>query len=203
MTAIWRFIAAFAGIAFLLLTAVQLYAASYAHAVDAYLARLIAPVQSAAFIQGFLAVTEFGGTLGTVLVTLGALYFLRRNQRMATCLVIAVAGSAAAATLVKQFVSRVRPDPLIWFDPLLTYSFPSGHATSAMALYGFLMVASALLLPSGIKRTTLMLLCSVLVLMVGASRLVLGAHFLSDVLGGYLLGLFWIGLALSFEKKRV
>lgn len=203
MIAIWRFVAAFAGTAFLLLTGVQLYASAYAHSVDAYLARLIAPVQNAASIQGFLGVTEFGGTLGTVLITIGALYFLRRNPHVAIRLVIVVAGSAAVANLVKQIVSRVRPDPLIWFDPLLTYSFPSGHATSAMALYGFLMVASALLLPSGIKRTTLMFLCSALVLMIGASRLVLGAHFLSDVVGGYLLGLFWIGLVLSFRKKRV
>lgn len=201
MTTAWRLVTAFTGIAFLLLTFAQLAAAPYVHTIDSHLARLLAPLQNLASIQGFLVVTEFGGMLGTVLVTLGALYFLRKHPHLAVRLVIVVAGSAATATFVKHVVSRARPDPLIWFDPLLTYSFPSGHSTSAMALYGFLAIASALLLPSGTKRTMLILLCGVLVLMIGTSRLMLGAHFLTDVVGGYLLGLFWIGLIFSFKKR--
>lgn len=106
-------------------------------------------------------------------------------------LFVAVAGTGIAANLVKRSVGRVRPHHLadgatIEFDPFAwaakAASFPSGHATTAAAL------GAVLVLLYGRKGVPWAV---ALMLLVGLSRVVVGAHFISDVVAGALLG--WLG----------
>ena len=106
--------------------------------------------------------------------------------------VCALSGLAALATnhLLKLAVERPRPSPDLVdvFKELADFSFPSGHVMFYTAFFGFLFFLSYTLLQQSRKRLLLLLLFGGLVVLVGPSRIYLGNHWVSDVLGAYLLG---------------
>ena len=124
------------------------------------------------------------------------------RPRIAVFVVVTSLGGGLVDTLVKVAVDRPRP---VVDHPVATAfgkSFPSGHAMGATVVYGALLVAFWTLLPRRARRPALAATVA-LVLAVGTSRLLLGVHFLTDVVGGYLLGLAWLsGAVAAFESWR-
>ncbi|MDQ1299500.1 MAG: hypothetical protein QG636_168 [Patescibacteria group bacterium] len=199
MNKTWISLAFASGAAFLALALAQHYAPGLVRAVDIPVATLLSPLQTFSYVQGFLVVTTFGDVVGIVAIALGAAVLLRHHPSLVQRLIIALVGSTITTNVVKVLVSRTRPETLLWLNPFLSFSFPSGHATASMALFGFLAVASARL-QQGRRHFISVALCILIILLVGLSRLALGAHFFSDVIGGWLLGLFWVALAFSFKR---
>ncbi|MFF2288091.1 phosphatase PAP2 family protein [Peribacillus butanolivorans] len=76
------------------------------------------------------------------------------------------------------------------------YSFTSVHATNAIALYGFLALLIWQYLSS--SRTMLIFISAIFILTIGFSRIYLGAHYPSDILGGFFTGGFWLGSQSGF-----
>ncbi|MEM8568872.1 MAG: phosphatase PAP2 family protein [Bacteroidota bacterium] len=93
---------------------------------------------------------------------------------------------------LKHFVARPRPVNALRLVEASSYSFPSGHAMSATALYGFLIYLCYKYLPFGVLRASGVFFLSLLILMIGTSRIYLGVHYASDVLAGFVIGLFWL-----------
>ena len=127
-----------------------------------------------------------------VLVAVAVIYLLRqRRVRLALYLVVTSVGGGLVDTAVKILVNRPRP---IVDHPIATAlgkSFPSGHAMSSTVTYGAL---ALVFLPALPRRWRPVGLGGVvlLVLAIGTSRLFLGVHFVSDVVGGFVLGLAWV-----------
>jgi len=144
-------------------------------------------------------VTWLGSTAIIVPLMLGAAVGFvtrRRDWRSAALLVIAVAGAAGLYEFVKPVVGEPRPPATIWIGHFGGAAFPSGHATQGVAFYGML----ALLLSRGRSlraRALIWTSAAVIALAIGASRIYLGAHWLSDVLAGYALGTAWVALILA------
>jgi undecaprenyl-diphosphatase len=106
-------------------------------------------------------------------------------------LTTAVAGAVGLYNIVKVAVERSRPPSTVWIGDYSGTAFPSGHATQAVAFYGMLaIVLSANRTPS--VRVIVWMGAAATALVVGASRLYLGAHWLTDDLAGYALGAAWI-----------
>ncbi len=198
----WAYLAAISGIAFILLAFAQRFAADFVRALDVPLAMLVVPFQEYHLVQGFLAITALGDVAGILAIAFGAMVFMRNHPHHIRMLALALIGSTLSANAVKLLVSRMRPETLLWLDPFLSFSFPSGHATASMTLFGFLAVASARLIPKGAGRLFVVISFVGAVLLVGTSRIFLGAHFLSDVIGGWLLGFFWVALVYSFSRRK-
>ena len=112
----------------------------------------------------------------------------------AVLVVIARIGELASTTAVKDLLARPRPTLLNPVDYAAGYSFPSGHAAGAAAVYGALVV---LVLPRAIRWARALLLAAgtSLISAVAASRVLLGVHYPSDVAAGAALGLAWVGIA--------
>ena len=122
----------------------------------------------------------------------------RRAWRAVGLLILAVAGATGLSNVVKVAVGRSRPPVALWIGHYAGAAFPSGHATQAIAFYGMLaIVFSAGRSPS--VRLALWTGAMVVVLVVGASRVYLGAHWMGDVLGGYALGAAWISLIVVMD----
>jgi len=142
--------------------------------------------------------TSFGSTaLATCIAIAFGLYLIRRRHfYWLAALVSAVPGGGALNKLLKYLFHRPRP---LFPDPLLTlssYSFPSGHTMTATVLYG---VMAAYLLSKTTnwrQRVLILLITGALIVIVGFSRLYLGAHYLSDVLAAMGEGLAWLTLCL-------
>lgn len=136
----------------------------------------------------FWLITQTGGLLIFLPVAGTAVWFWRRDQQKGTWLVLASFGGALLLnSLLKLLFARPRPNV---FPPLTTetsYSFPSGHAMSAVAVYGLL----ALLLWRRGKRGWAVL-AGCWVPLVALSRVYLGVHYPGDVLASLALGIIWL-----------
>ncbi|MEO8924005.1 MAG: phosphatase PAP2 family protein, partial [Caldimonas sp.] len=146
-----------------------------------------------------LAVTRLNSTfaIACYATLLGVLAFTRRQWLRLTTLAFCVAGGLLLNDLMKLAFHRARPafdDPIL---TLTTYSFPSGHAAASTIFYA-LGVAWAFGQTRVIRWRALAVIgAALLISLVGFSRMVLGVHYLSDVVAGVAEGLFWVTLCLG------
>jgi len=149
--------------------------------------------------RAMLVITSLGATVTVTLISLvlGFYFLWRRRFFWLAALVSSVLGGALLNRLLKYVFQRPRPH----FDDsilkLTSYSFPSGHTMMATVLYG---VLAAYLLSKTENlgmRLMVILSASMLIALVGFSRIYLGAHYLSDVLGAMAEGLAWLSVCLT------
>ncbi|MET0728842.1 MAG: phosphatase PAP2 family protein [Acidimicrobiales bacterium] len=132
------------------------------------------------------------------------LYTWRQGAlRLSVFLLATTVGGGVLSTVVKVLVDRPRPLVDHPVATALGKSFPSGHALSSTVVYGAVLLTFLPVLSRRLRHLAVALTV-VLVLAIGASRLALGVHFLSDVVGGYVLGVAWLVAATAvFETWRV
>jgi undecaprenyl-diphosphatase len=149
-------------------------------------------------------ITALGGTVVVVAVTSVAVFVLvvANQVRTAAFLVTAAVGGSILSALIKALVGRERPPTALRLAHVVSASFPSGHATQAAATY----LALAVIAGSYLRRTWVPAAWSgaiTIVLAVGITRVYLGVHWATDVLGGWLLGTLWVvGLTISLRPLR-
>ena len=143
------------------------------------------------------------GTLG-VLALFGvvAVAVLLHAGRLdgAAMLTVTIVGSVALENGLKFSFQRVRPPPFFGSEPL-TYSFPSGHALFSLCFYCGLAAAATHSVQSCAVKTAIWVAAVLLVLAIGGTRVYLGVHYPSDVLGGYLVAIAWIAIVLSADWR--
>lgn len=142
-----------------------------------------------------LVITSIGSTGGIVgmalLVTVVGLKLRKRWEVLMFNL--AVLGAFGISEGLKALFHRARP-PLPWLGSATGYSFPSGHSLLSLTLYGFLAVLVWQNLKPSRLRSVLGVVFWLLAVLTGISRIYLGVHFPSDVLGGWVLAVVWIGI---------
>jgi membrane protein DedA with SNARE-associated domain/membrane-associated phospholipid phosphatase len=173
---------------------------------DLAVANTLHDLATPALTTFFVFVTALGSLETIALVGLvGAVVFgIRRQWLHLTTWLVAVAGSAGLNQLLKALFERPRP----YFEhPLLletSYSFPSGHAMESLVLYGMLAYFGVLAVRTWRTRTAIVFGATLLVLLIGFSRMYLGVHYFSDVVAGYAAGGVWLSTcitALEFARR--
>lgn len=175
--------------------------------VDASLAgRLHDRVADAPALAGFLRVVSFLGSPPWLAAVVGAtaLHAARRRRwRLSAFLVATTLIGGALNSAVKAAVARERP---AFTTPVATAggaSFPSGHAMASTVAYGAVLLVVLPALPRRVRRPAVAA-TGLLVAAVGVSRLGLGVHYASDVLGGHALGAAWLSASTgAFSVWRV
>lgn len=185
--------------------------ALYAKA-NAYFAwdeRVADAVQSVA-LPGTDALMRAGSFLGdgpnSWIVTIAALLiFLTYGRRTeAAALLFSAGGGALINRLMKYLIARPRPtlEHVRVSGEWAHESFPSGHVTFYVCCFGFLYFVAFALLPKGSrKRRAVCALAALPVLLIGFSRVYLGAHWPSDTLGAYLLSGLWLAVSLHLYRR--
>ena len=136
-----------------------------------------------------LAVTSLGGWIAALVMMAGLLIFLQARGRRVDAFIVLLSGvPLLAGLLLKELVGRARPDLWLTGPGPGGMSFPSGHATFAMVFGGILIVLIGETVSSAPARRAIQLGLVLLILAIGASRVYLGVHWPSDVIGGYLFG---------------
>ncbi|WOP15195.1 phosphatase PAP2 family protein [Ottowia sp. SB7-C50] len=187
----WVAALAVAGVA--LAWAVHVGPLPFVRAMDTWAAQGARAVTTPALRTLAVRFSDVGDIVALTLLTLTvtAVLLWRRRHWVATVWLLSITANSLAVRVLKNLFERARPDPV---PGLVTsgYSFPSGHAAGALMVYGLL----AWLLcqrasPRG--RWLIGVAAALLIAAIAASRVLLGVHYLSDVLGGLL----WAGMVLA------
>lgn len=175
--------------------------------VEAFDSAIIAAVQGRE-ADGWTAVaillSELGSTIGVIAICVAILLllaFVLGHRAELVLFVAAVGGAVLLNQLLKLVFRRERPD-LHRLVEETGFSFPSGHAMAAFALYA----AAAYLLWRHIRHATgrivLIAIASLMIAGIGLSRIYLGVHYPSDVVAGYVASGVWLIVAIALWKRR-
>lgn len=130
----------------------------------------------------------------------GALLWWQKHDRLALAVLLVILVGRGVTELQKLWIARVRPDVEPHLVVVKTSSFPSGHAASSMIFC----LTTALALTAGTRwQPTAAVLAILLSLMIGLSRVMLGVHWPSDVVGGWAFGMLWVLLTLRLAERLV
>lgn len=168
---------------------------------DEWINQRIAPIRTAGMITIFSWITDLGGLaalIAVALVTTALLWAYRRGHVIAP-LWLTIVGSQITTYIGKYLFMRERPEFLTEVSAV-TPSFPSGHATGAIAVYGFIAYLVVRSLATTRQRFEIIYWTAVLIGLIGFSRMFLSAHYASDVLAGFLVGGFWLLLGITFAE---
>ncbi|GAA2710035.1 phosphatase PAP2 family protein [Micromonospora olivasterospora] len=163
---------------------------------------LVAPRH--ALVTVLQAVTDLGGRPVLIwLVSVAVVGLLiRRQARLAVYLIVTGVGGLVLDPSLKALVGRLRPVVDVPVASAPGNSFPSGHALGSFVAYGALLLVFLPAMAPRWRRPAIALV-ALLVTLVGLTRIALGVHYVSDVVGGWLLGAAWLGVtAYAFRLWR-
>lgn len=163
------------------------------HALDEAALRWLARHRSAALTHFFGWVTELGSWTFVCAMTLAlcALALLLRRWRDGATLALSVIGTPLLIVSLKPLYGRPRPSVVSHLALVDSASFPSGHSIAAAIFFGTLALLAAQSVRSAARRALIALLALFFVGLVALSRMYLGVHYPSDVVGGVLAGTAW------------
>src|SRR5947209_3439396 len=145
----------------------------------------------------FRILTFFGsvGFLSFASIVLALVLALRRSFYRLLAVVLAVGGGALLNLLLKHYFHRQRP---VLENPLVTLSsfgFPSGHTMGSTLFYGVLALVLTYWIRSWLRRSLVGFAAALVIMLIGLSRIYLGAHYFTDVIGAIAVGLAWLAFS--------
>lgn len=169
-------------------------------AADTRIANLLFAFRDTELVKIFTWITLLGKwqIVVSATVILSFILWLWKKRIHLLPLWVTIIGSGLFTSLGKLAFHRPRPDVALYIED--TFSFPSGHATIAVAFYGFLVYILFRQIKKWKYKINALFFGITLILAIGLSRLYLGVHFLSDVWGGYLLGTLWLLIGITISE---
>lgn len=211
---VWRFLAMFCGLLMagaivldtLVFGVMRDMARGYITSFDMAIITAVRLHTTSTLSQAMVVVTEFGAM--PFYVVFGGIITvwlcIKKQIAIGIMLVVCSGGSGLMTLLLKSIVMRIRPDMM----PVIVetgYSFPSGHSVTAVCFYGYLAYLCYRYASSNMVRYSTLVVCIALILSIGISRIYLGVHYPTDVVGGYIGGMMWLSLSILLldyiEKK--
>lgn len=143
-------------------------------------------------------ITNFGSALYFTIISFLLIVLIKRKKTK-----ILIPTNILLVTLIniliKEIIKRPRPNVLRLVNES-GYSFPSGHAMTSMAFYGFLIYLIYKNIQNKYSKYLLIITLSILIFIIGFSRIYLGVHYFSDVISGFIAGAIYLILFLKFSK---
>ena len=137
------------------------------------------------------------------IVAVAAVALLARRRVAAAGLVLAWGGAIGLYNVAKDVVSRPRPPKELWLTTPSSSAFPSGHATQSLATFTALaLVVASVSGARGPARALAIVLTLILAAAVGWSRVYLGVHWATDVVGGWLVGAAWVAAVVALGRRH-
>jgi undecaprenyl-diphosphatase len=142
-------------------------------------------------------ISVIGNTwIGIVMIGAVSAFYIARRQLPEAGFILATLSVFVLTAVLKVLVARPRP-PYFFLDPadllpsINQYSFPSGHVLFFVVFFGFIAYL-AWLHQTGFARIAVIVICCTFIMLIGPSRVYLGAHWASDVVGSYIIGVLWL-----------
>ncbi len=144
-------------------------------------------------------ITDFGGAIFLVVLTV-FLFLVIKNKKIGLSIFLNLVIVTGLNQLLKRILQRPRPTEYRIIEET-GYSFPSGHSMISMAFYGYLIYLIYKYVKNKYVKWTSIVLLSILICSIGISRIYLGVHYTSDVLGGFLISISYLVIYISAVNK--
>jgi undecaprenyl-diphosphatase len=184
---------------------------SEGHPIDEIALNWFGPSYPQAMIHLMQGISYFGsGEVIMILtgLTVGWLWIRHKAVRQALLFIVVMGGGVLLNLLLKFGFQRGRPDEVHYFDffgstlEMISYSYPSGHAMRAFLFFGCMIYLIRSRILHKRLNTVLSLLCLAFIALIGLSRIILEAHFPSDILAAFAVSLAWLTLCMAFFRQE-
>jgi undecaprenyl-diphosphatase len=168
---------------------------------DLKITRELQEEKNPAFSLVMQEVSAIGETwMALLMIGAATTFFIVRRRLLEAGFIILTASNFVLTSVLKILIARPRPpyflvNPSDIFLSIDQYSFPSGHVLFFVVFFGFVAYL-AWRYPTGHVRAIIIAVCGALIMLIGPSRIYLGAHWASDVLGSYIIGILWLFLVI-------
>ena len=146
-------------------------------------------------------ITNITSPLGVILSAV-ILIIIIKNKKIKISLAMDLLGVTIINNLLKVIIARDRPN----INRLVAetgYSFPSGHSITSMVFYGYLIYLIYKYIDTKKIKIPLIIVLSLLIVTIGFTRIYLGVHYTSDVIGGFLLGVAYLIIFIGVSNKYI
>ena len=166
---------------------------------DNYIYKIIYSLRNSIWDFIFINITKMGNITIVLLIIIVLLLKLnRKNQEILSFTVII---TVLSNQIIKYIIKRPRPNHIRLIKQG-GYSFPSGHAMISIALYGFLLYYIQTNCKNKKQKVLLSVLLTILILMIGCSRVYVGVHYPTDIIGGYCLSIYILKMVIYFYQEH-
>ena len=145
--------------------------------------------------------TNFGGAIFVISLTT-ILFFVIKDKKIGISIITNLGIVTILNQIIKFIMQRPRPTEFRIIEET-GYSFPSGHSMVSLAFYGYLIYLIYKYINNKHLKRTLIIILSVLICIIGVSRIYLGVHYTSDVLGGFLISFAYLIIYIELVNKFV
>ena len=173
---------------------------SLINTVDTSLYNLIIKLMSTNTTTVMKFISYLGSATVFIILAL-AFIFILKNKRDSKCIAINLVLVFLLNRVLKLIIARPRPEILRLVEED-GYSFPSGHSMVSMGFYGFLIYLVFKNIQNKKIRYPLIIFLSILILLIGISRIYLGVHYFTDVIGGFVIAIIYLAVFIKFIYNR-
>ena len=186
-------------LAFLFLLIMILVLINHIDGLDSFVYQNIYKIRNRFWDYLFMSITKLGNSIPIFCITIILLLLLDNNSRniLGTTIIATVLSNQA----LKHIIKRTRPEHIRLIKQG-GYSFPSGHAMISIAVYGFLIYYVQMKVKNKRLKLFLTILLSLLIILIGLSRIYVGVHYPSDVIAGYTLSMIILLLVVNFYQEK-
>ena len=146
-------------------------------------------------------ITNFGGAIFVISLTT-ILFFVIKDKKIGISIIANLGIVTILNQIIKFIMQRPRPTEFRIIEET-GYSFPSGHSMVSLAFYGYLVYLIYKYINNKHLKRTLIIILSILICVIGVSRIYLGVHYTSDVLGGFLISFAYLIIYIELVNKFV
>ena len=165
---------------------------------DNYIYKIIYGLRNNIWDFIFINITKMGNTTIVLLVIIVVL--LKMNHKNQKILSFTAMITVLSNQIIKNIIKRPRPNHIRLIKQG-GYSFPSGHAMISIAVYGFLLYYIQTNCKNKKQKILLSVLLTIIILMIGCSRVYVGVHYPTDIIGGYCLSIYILKMVIYFCQK--
>ena len=169
---------------------------NFINILDDKIYNLLIAFQSQGIKQTMMFISFLASTVTLVVLSI-AFIFLIKEKKYSKFIILNLVLSFLANRVLKFIFRRPRPER-IQILAEKGYSFPSGHAMVSFAYYGFLIYLIYKNIKNKKIKFSLIIFLSILILFIGVSRIYLGVHYVTDVLGGFVFGFIYLMLFIKY-----
>ena len=167
---------------------------------DELISSFIIGIRNESLTNRMINITNIGGAYSLIVISLLLLIFVKK-KKIPLLVIINLVIVFLSSQIFKFIFKRPRPDGVFLIDES-GYSFPSGHAMVSIAFIMFITYILLKVLKNKLSKILITITLSILVLLIGFSRIYLGVHHFTDVIGGFLLGITYLMIYLHIIDKK-